>query len=307
MRLEQLHYLQALSRYKSMNAASQILYVSPQAISLAMKQLENELGITILERSPQGVTLTKAGTLVLNKSQIIIDALEDLTTEINLLKEPSVSLKLKGKLTIVVNPFFYTLENMSESILHFRKNHPAVTVAIVETEPSEIIHNLSQPLTDQNNVHIGVVNKIFHPDPFPSTMTFYPLYEFGFYAYVPKSHPLAKYTQISISTLLKYPLAVYQSSSSTTNPSQLYLEQYGKPNIVLTSDKLSFLNDAIAKKFAIGFISGATKPHLEKNYPDIFTWIKIKNVPKSAVGLLLPNQLLDHPIIKSYLPYFLKT
>ncbi len=45
MRLEQFRYLEALARSKSMNAASQKLYVSPQAISLAMKQLESELNI----------------------------------------------------------------------------------------------------------------------------------------------------------------------------------------------------------------------------------------------------------------------
>ena len=61
MRFEQLQYVQAVVQCGSMNLASAKLHVSQQAISKAIRQLENELGITIFIRTNKGAALTPQG------------------------------------------------------------------------------------------------------------------------------------------------------------------------------------------------------------------------------------------------------
>ena len=61
MRTEQLQYLIEISKHKSMNIASQKLHISPQALSTAMKGLEKELNMQLLERTTMGVSLTEDG------------------------------------------------------------------------------------------------------------------------------------------------------------------------------------------------------------------------------------------------------
>ena len=61
MRLEQLSYVQTVAQCGSMNLASEQLHVSQQAISKAIRQLENELGIAIFVRTNKGVVLTPQG------------------------------------------------------------------------------------------------------------------------------------------------------------------------------------------------------------------------------------------------------
>ncbi len=61
MRSEQLEYLIEISKNKSMNATSQKLHISPQALSIAMKTLEKELNMLLLDRTKQGVELTENG------------------------------------------------------------------------------------------------------------------------------------------------------------------------------------------------------------------------------------------------------
>lgn len=61
MRTEQLRYLVDVSETKSMSKTAERLFVSPQAVSKGIKQLENELDIELLMRTSAGVALTKVG------------------------------------------------------------------------------------------------------------------------------------------------------------------------------------------------------------------------------------------------------
>ena len=61
MRLEQLEYLCEIAKRKSMNLASNKLYVSQQTLSTAIKNLEKELDTKLLERTYHGVFPTEIG------------------------------------------------------------------------------------------------------------------------------------------------------------------------------------------------------------------------------------------------------
>ena len=58
MTLQQIYYTIKISETGSMNKAAEILYVAQPSLSGAIRDLENELGITIFHRSGRGVTLT---------------------------------------------------------------------------------------------------------------------------------------------------------------------------------------------------------------------------------------------------------
>ena len=47
MQIEQLEYLIEIGKHKSLNSASKALHMTPQALSMAIKRLENELGVPI--------------------------------------------------------------------------------------------------------------------------------------------------------------------------------------------------------------------------------------------------------------------
>ena len=62
MRLNQLSYLVAIERYGTISRAAEALYVSQPSISVAVRELEEELGYTLFDRSCKNtVTLTAAG------------------------------------------------------------------------------------------------------------------------------------------------------------------------------------------------------------------------------------------------------
>ncbi len=73
MTLQQLRYLIAIAEYGSINAAAQNLYASQSNLSTAIKELEQELGITVFTRSNRGVTLTNDGTELLGYARQVIE------------------------------------------------------------------------------------------------------------------------------------------------------------------------------------------------------------------------------------------
>jgi len=61
MRMEQLKYLAEIAKTGTISGAAKNLYVSQQAVSSGMKQLEEELGVELLVRGTSGVTFTTIG------------------------------------------------------------------------------------------------------------------------------------------------------------------------------------------------------------------------------------------------------
>lgn len=63
MRLEQLSYLVEVAENNSINTAAGKLFLTPQNISKAIKQLEEELHVQLFTRSKYGMFLTAEGQL----------------------------------------------------------------------------------------------------------------------------------------------------------------------------------------------------------------------------------------------------
>lgn len=76
--IEALRYLIELSRTNSINIAANNLYVSKSTISMAIKKLEQELGVVLLTRTHRGVLLTEDGQKVLALAEQIMALLNDI-------------------------------------------------------------------------------------------------------------------------------------------------------------------------------------------------------------------------------------
>jgi DNA-binding transcriptional LysR family regulator len=62
---------------QTMTAAAQQLHISTAAVSQALLRLENDLGVPLLERSPQGVRVTPAGAELREQARRLLDTAEE--------------------------------------------------------------------------------------------------------------------------------------------------------------------------------------------------------------------------------------
>lgn len=88
MNIEGLRYARAVSTTKSFSAAARAYGVTQPALSNGIARLERELGVTLFERSPRGVTPTPDGARLLPVIEQALDALESVVAEARRLVHP---------------------------------------------------------------------------------------------------------------------------------------------------------------------------------------------------------------------------
>ena len=99
LKLRDLHILMAVVEWKSMAKAARHLAVSQPVVSRAIGDLEHELGVRLLDRTPRGVELTIYGRTLLNRGLAVFDELRASVKDIAFLSNPT-----SGELRIGCTP-----------------------------------------------------------------------------------------------------------------------------------------------------------------------------------------------------------
>ncbi|OOP73866.1 LysR family transcriptional regulator [Clostridium beijerinckii] len=110
MDIKQLKYFVQVSKDKSFTLAAKSLFITQQALSKTIKNLEDELGVQLFYRTSRGVNLTEAGDCLLEKSKHLLNELESITNEI----KDKFNLQ-KGTISLCVAPG--VLRSLSPNII----------------------------------------------------------------------------------------------------------------------------------------------------------------------------------------------
>jgi LysR family hydrogen peroxide-inducible transcriptional activator len=73
MTLSELKYIVALSQERHFGRAAERCFVSQPTLSVAVKKLEDELGISIFERSKSAVNITPLGEQIIRQAQVVLE------------------------------------------------------------------------------------------------------------------------------------------------------------------------------------------------------------------------------------------
>lgn len=87
MNFKELKWFMEICRSKSITKAAANLYVSPQGLSKGIKSLENQLGVSLFIRTPNGVDLTRYGEYLYEKSATLINDMNQLISDLDRMKQ----------------------------------------------------------------------------------------------------------------------------------------------------------------------------------------------------------------------------
>ena len=134
MTLQQLKYLIEVANSGSMNEAAKKLYVSQPSLSSAIKELEQEFGITLFNRTNKGISLSSEGQEFLGYAKQIIE-------QTHLLEERYLDqTERKIKFSISCQHYSFAISAFIELIQEYGYNEYDFTIQ--ETRTAEIIEDV---------------------------------------------------------------------------------------------------------------------------------------------------------------------
>lgn len=139
--LRQLHIFEAVSRHLSYTRAAEELHLTQPAVFAQVKQLEDSIGMPLLERIGKQLHLTPAGREVLVASRETRDALERL--EMRLADMQGLK---RGRLRIaIVTTTKYLIPRL---LGEFCTQHPGIEAALTVTNREKVLARLAENIDD---------------------------------------------------------------------------------------------------------------------------------------------------------------
>jgi LysR family hydrogen peroxide-inducible transcriptional activator len=172
--LTELRYIVAVARERHFGRAAETCFVSQPTLSVAVKKLEEELGVTLFERGPGEVSVTPGGQKIVEQAQRVLEEASRIREIAAAGKDPLAGpLRLGAIYTI--GPYL-----LPKLIPILRRTAPAMQLLIQEN----FTHRLAEELRS------GEVDVILVALPFeaPGVMT-RAVYDEPFMVAVPKGHP----------------------------------------------------------------------------------------------------------------------
>ena len=128
MELYQIRSFIAVADALNLTRAARVTHQSPSAVSSQIKALESDLGVTLFQRNPRGMSLTPDGKILLASARTLEQAARDMSQTAGRL-----SRSLSGNLNIGINtdPGYLNLSGLSRWI---SRAMPKISMTYIETQ-----------------------------------------------------------------------------------------------------------------------------------------------------------------------------
>ena len=230
MTLQNMRYIIEAASCQSFSRAAQSLFMTQSALSTAIKETEEELGIQIFRRTNRGVQLTPDGEDFLKHCKEIVERTDYL----------SHRYKNLGNLRTYFSVSTQHLPFSTRAFNALLKTLPAsgYDVAIRETETMHILHDVSRErseigvvaLTDQQLQLLG--KSLYIHD-----LSFRKLAQLRTYVFIRKRHPLAEREFITLEDLKDFPFVTYDQTDAPDYYSEEALLLAPVSKIIHVSDR----------------------------------------------------------------------
>lgn len=281
MTLQQLRYVIEVAEIGSMNVAAKKLFVSQPSLSMAIRELERDVQITIFDRTTKGVVITAEGEEFLGYARQIInqvELLEDKYTRKGLMKK---------KFGVSTQHYSFAVKAFVEMVKDFDMNQ--YEFAIREARTHDVIHDVVTGKSEigilyTNEFNEKVLGKLFKDN----QLEFHKLVTCKGYAYLWKNHPLAKKDVIELEELQDYPcLSFEQGDNNSFYFAEEILSTYDFKKTIKSNDRATNLNLMVGLN-AFTLCSGIICEELNG---DDFIAVKLNEDISMDIGYVKRNHL----------------
>ena len=253
MELRQLRYFVGVAHERSVTRAAVALRVAQPALSRQIRQLENEVGVKLLERSPRGVKLTPAGEAFLIEAESILRQSEQAVRSAQ-----RHDLAQRGQLKVgYVWGLFHTL--VPQWVARFRQRYPEVAVNLFDLTATDLAEALRTGKLD-----LGFIGFAYEAD--AAGLAKRKVAACDFLAALPEKHPAVRRRRVKLA-LLKDEFFIAISALTYPGAAQVLndacLAAGFRPKILQTAERGFTLLGLVAAECGVTLLPAALQalPH----------------------------------------------
>lgn len=232
MELRHFRTLVRVAEARSFTRAAQALNVSQSALSQQIRDMEEDLGVRLLDRSSHAVRLTEAGVIALDHARRALAVTESLRAEIDAYR----GLK-RGRLKLGVTQTFNALY-LPAIVSRFVYEYETVDIEVLELANAEIFDRLKS----------GAVNLGVGIGPVEPPLAAHKLYTDSLAFVCSQSHPLAARSTVKLREIGDQCLALLSRGYTTRVLIDAFLERHRVvPKRVLEFNTFAAIMSAVSK------------------------------------------------------------
>ncbi|SJZ40441.1 LysR family transcriptional regulator [Garciella nitratireducens] len=238
--LKQLKYFQMVCELKSVTQAAERLYVSQPSITNAIKNLEEDLSITLFDRSKKKLILTPEGEIFLDRVNTILSLVDNTIAEMKDYKD----LK-RGVLTIGVPPMIGTFI-FPRIFTIFKKNYPNIQLNIIENGSLAVKKMIETDELDMGLIIMDSINE---------HLSALPILNSELLVCLNKEHNLSNRCKLTFDDIKNEPLILLKEGFYIRREIlKLFSKHNVQPNIILSSNQLQTIQSLIINDVGISFL-----------------------------------------------------
>ncbi|MEP6701721.1 MAG: CysB family HTH-type transcriptional regulator [Betaproteobacteria bacterium] len=244
MNLQQLRYLVAIVDHGlNISEAAEVLFTSQPGISKQIRQLEDELGVSIfVRRGKRFIGLTEPGRLVVERARrLVIEAagLKRIGDEHRAHDEGTLTIATTHTQARYVLP---------PAIKQFTARFPKVRLLLHQGNPVQVAQFVAKADAD-----LGIATESLADNPELVTL---PCYEWNRCVIMPRDHPLAQEKTLTIEALALHPIVTYDYSFTGASAITAAFGAKGlTPNIALTALDADVIKTYVELGLGVGIIA----------------------------------------------------
>ena len=239
MTLNELKFIVAVSKEKNFRRAADKCFVSQPALSLAIKKLEDELGVSLFERNRTDVTITPVGQKIVEQAIVVLDEAEKIK-DISKQGDDQINTPLKIGLIYSVAPYLLPL-----IIPILRKNTPNMPLTVEENITKNLEADLKKGLIEAAIVAL--------PFEVPG-IDCIPLYDEEFTVVVPANHEWVKKKEIIADDLSNEKVLLLNSGHCFSNQVVEACPELAKKSEVLQGNSLETIRNMVASNLGVSVL-----------------------------------------------------
>lgn len=303
MHINQLKYVLEIAASSSMREASTKLYISQPALSASIRELEEELGILIFERTNKGISLTDEGREFLSYAKKTV-AQYEILEERYLHKDSD-----KERFSVSTQHYNFAIKAFTDVI---KEMDPAQFIfSIHETKTKEVLEDVRTMKSEVGIVSFSGSNEALMKKLFRDyQLSFTPLMRRETYVYVWHTHPFAGRSEISIEEMQQYPCISFdQSDDSNFYLTEEAMADYSFRKMIKSDDRATSMEIiASLEGYSIGsgmlsgsdaILQGLVAIKLKEEDPLTIGYITRNGSTLSMYGKAYVEKLLQYQEIKA--------